>query len=72
MGEFLTTKYALCLDFRPSTDPKMYGNGLKLNDELKIEINRVGKGTGELNLHVFLFKDGHLNIHECGFRNILF
>lgn len=71
MGEFLTTKYVLCLDFRPSTDFKLHGNGLKLNDELKIEINRAGSGSGNLNLHVFLLKDGHLNIHENGFRNIL-
>lgn len=71
IGEFLTTKYSLCLDFRPSTDLRLHGNGLKLNDELKIEINRVGAGAGTLNLHVFLMKDGHLNIHENGFRNIL-
>ena len=59
IGEFLTTNYALCLDFRPSVDSKLHENGLKLNDELKIEIKRAASGAGDLNLHVFLFKDGH-------------
>ena len=68
MGEFLTTKYGLCLDFRPSTDFNLHGNGLKLEDELKIEITRMDTGSGDLVLHMFLIKDGHLNIHEGEFK----
>ena len=71
MGEFLTTKYSLCLDFRPSTDFKLHGNGLKVDDQLKIEMNRAASGSGDLVLHMFLFKDGHLNIHERQFKSMI-
>ena len=64
MGEFLTTKYALVLNFRPSTDAKTHGNGLSLTNELQITIERAKSGSGNLDLHVFLFRDGHLNIEN--------
>ena len=69
IGEFLTTKYGLCLDFRPSTDFKLHGNGHKLEKELKIEINRAPTGNGDLILHIFLLKDGHLNIYNNRVRD---
>ena len=62
MGEFLTTKYALVLNFRPSTDAKTHGNGLNSQKELQITIERAKSGSGNLDLLVFLFRDGHLHI----------
>jgi len=83
MGEFLTEKYALLLDLRPSIDKKMHGNGVELRnttDGLTIEIHRVpGSGRAQgaaaaesLNLHVFLLQDAQLNRDSGRFHSIAF
>ena len=76
MGEFLTEKYALLLDLRPSVDNKMHGNGVELQnttDGLTIEIQRVpGPDNESLNLHVFLLQDAQLNIEGGRFHSIAF
>jgi len=44
MGEFLTEKYALCLDLRPSIDNATHGNRVELKnttDGLTIELHRA-------------------------------
>jgi len=76
MGKFLTEKYALCLDLRPSIDARMHGNGVELKnttDGLTIEIHRVaGSSTGNLNLHVFLLQDAQLNIEVGKYHSVAF
>jgi len=76
MGEFLTEKYALLLDLRPSTDNKMHGNGVDLQnmtEGLTIEIQRVpGAADESLNLHVFLLQDAQLNLEGGRFHSIAF
>ena len=73
LREFLTEKYALCLDFRPSTDSSLHGNGVKLHNTregVRLTIHRVAGGAGKLNLHVFVFQDCHLNLLGGRFFNI--
>jgi len=84
MGEFLTEKYALCLDCRPSIDNDMHGNGVELKnttDGITIEIHRVaalsraagdGAATESLNLHVFLLQDAQLNIEDGRYHSVAF
>ena len=74
LREFLTKKYALCLDLRPSTDSSLHGNGVNLqntSEGVTLEIHRVaGTGNGKLNLHVFVFQDAQLNISGGRFHSI--
>ena len=74
LQDFLTEKYALCLDLRPSTDSTLYGNGAKLentSEGITLEIHRVaGTGNGKLGLHVFVFQDAQLNISDGRFHSI--
>jgi len=76
MGEFLTEKYVLLLDLRPSIDNKMHGNGVELRnttDGLTVEIHRIpGAATESLNLHVFLLQDAQLNLESGRFYSIAF
>ena len=69
LRDFLTEKYALCVDLRPSTDESLHGNGANLqntSEGVTLEIHRVaGTGNGKLNLRVFVFQDCQLNI-SCG------
>ena len=74
LREFLTEKYALCFDLRPSTDSSLHGNGANLqntSEGVTLEIHRVaGTGTGKLNLHIFVFQDAQLNISGGRFHSI--
>lgn len=74
LGDFLTEKYALCIDLRPSTDPTLHGNGANLHNTsegVTLEIHRVaGTGNGKLNLHIFAFQDAQLNIESGRYYSI--
>ena len=73
LREFLTEKFALCLDLRPSTDSTLHGNGVNLqntSEGVTLEIHRVAGGAGKLNLHVFVFQDAQLNISGGRFHSI--
>ena len=59
LRDFLTEKYALCFDLRPSMDNSLHGNGANLqntSEGVTLEIHRVAGGAGKLNLHVFVFR----------------
>ena len=74
LRDFLTEKYALCFDLRPSIDNSLHGNGARLentSEGVTLEIHRVaGTGTGKLNLHIFVFQDAQLNISSGRFHSI--
>ena len=73
LRDFLTEKYALCFDLRPSTDPLLHGNGANLqntSEGVTLEIHRVAGSNGKLNLHVFVFQDAQLNILNGRFHSI--
>ena len=73
LRDFLTEKYALCFDLRPSTDSTLHGNGARLentSEGVTLEIHRVAGGAGKLNLHVFVFQDAQLNIENGRFHSI--
>ena len=67
-GEFLTQKFALCFDFRPSTDNKLHGNGPCLVDSkenaVTLEISRVKGGSGKLTLYIFIIEDGTISLRN--------
>ena len=65
LRDFLTEKYALCFDLRPSIDLQNTSEGVTL------EIHRVaGTGNGKLNLHVFVFQDAELKLMNGRFHSI--
>ena len=74
LQDFLTEKYALCFDLRPSVEEAQHGNGADLQNKsegVTLEIHRVaGTKKGKLNLHVFVFQDCMLHIFDGRFRNV--
>ena len=73
LRDFLTEKYALCFDLRPSVDDALHGNGARLentSEGVTLEIHRVAGGVGKLNVHVFIFQDAQLNIAGGRFHSI--
>ena len=51
-GQFLTTKYALWLDFRTTDDQRLQGNGRKLSAEMTIRIQRETEAVGDLTIRI--------------------
>ena len=75
LGEFLTTKYAFCLDLRPSIDQRLHGSGIRLANTaegmtLQIERTAATSGDGTLNLMIFLLQDAQLNIQDGRFHSV--
>ena len=75
LGEFLTSKYAFCLDLRPSIDHRLHGSGIRLENTaegmtLQIERTPATSGDGKLNLMIFLIQDAQLNIQDGRFHSI--
>ena len=75
MGEFLTSKYALCFDFRPTTDRNIHGSGIGLDTSkrtIKIDIERTPatSGTEKLNLMIFLIEDAKLNFSGWKYHSV--
>ena len=73
LGSFLTEKYGLCFDLRPSVDASLHGNGARMentSEGVTLEIHRVAGGTGKLNLHVFIFQDAQLNLFNGRFHSV--
>ena len=69
IGEFLTSKYALVLDFRGSYDDGLHGNGLELRDVMTVEIKRIASGSGKLRFYVFLVQDAQVSIQDSRFTS---
>ena len=72
IGGFLTTKYALSIDLRPSIDSRLHGSGIRLANTaegLTIEIERTPatSGTEKLNLMIFLIQDANLKFKDGRF-----
>jgi hypothetical protein len=73
LGSFLTEKYALCFDLRPSLDAILHGNGVRMenmSEGVTLEIHRVAGGIGRLNLHVFVMQDCQLNLLNGRYHSI--
>ena len=64
--KYLTdNKYALWIDLRSMDDTTMHGNGQRLvntQDGVQLEIERVAKGSGKTNCHIFTISDSQMNI----------
>ena len=74
LRDFLTEKFALCFDLRPSVEEAQHGNGANIQNKsegITLEIHRVaGTGSGKLNLHAFVFQDCMLHIFDGRVRNV--
>ena len=75
MGDFLLSKYALCFDFRPTTDRNIHGSGIGLDTSkrtIKIDIERTPatSGTETLDLMIFLIEDGIINFDKGGYHSV--
>ena len=66
LGEYLTDKYALWLDFRMTDENALYGMGRKIGNAsgVTLQIDKKAESAGTLNAYIYLIMDAQLNIEN--------
>ena len=67
VGEYLTNKYALWLDFRTIDESFLHGTGRRIENALEritLQIEKKEESAGPLNAYIYLIMDAQLNIQN--------
>ena len=62
---YAENKFGLLIDLRSMESQKMHGSGTRIvnsTDEIQLEIERDGKGSGKVNYHVYIISDAMFGI----------
>ena len=63
MGEYLTDKYALWLNFRTTDENSLYGMGRRIgnaSEGITLQIEKKAESAGNLNAYIYLIMDAQL------------
>ena len=75
VGEYLTDKYALWLDFRMIDKNSLHGTGRKIenaSEGITLQIEKKAETAGALNVYIYLIMDAQLNIQNGAFVSALY
>ena len=75
MGEYLTDKYALWLDFRTIDKNSLHGTGRRIENALEgitLQIEKKVESAGNLNVYIYLIMDAQVNIKDGKFVSALY
>ena len=67
VGEYLTDKYALWLDFRKIDKNSLHGTGRRIenaSEGITLQIEKKAETSGALNVYIYLIMDAQLNIQN--------
>ena len=67
LEDYLTTKYALCLDMRTTDDDSLHGSGRKIegaSQSIQIQIEKKAETAGNLDAYVYYIHDAQLNFEK--------
>ena len=67
VGEYLTDRYALWLDFRTIDENKLHGMGRRIenaSEGITLQIKEKAETAGALNAYIYLIMDAQLNIQS--------
>ena len=67
VGEYLTDKYALWLDFRTIEKNELHGMGGRIenaSEGITLQIEKKAESAGALNAYIYLIMDAQLNIEN--------
>ena len=70
LGEYLTDKYALWLDFRMIDENALHGTGRRIENApegITLQIEKKAETAGPLNAYIYLIMDAQLNIQNGAF-----
>ena len=75
VGEYLTEKYALWLDFRMIDENTLHGTGRRIENVLEgisLQIEKKAESAGNLNVYIYLIMDAQLNIKNGAFVSAIY
>ena len=75
VGEYLTDKYALWLDFRMTDKNTLHGTGRRIEDAsegITLQIEKNAESAGNLNAYIYLIMDAQLNIQNGAFVSTIY
>ena len=75
VGEYLTDKYALWLDFRAIDENSLHGTGRRIgnaSEGITLQIEKEAESAGNLNAYIYLIMDAQLNIQNGAFVSAIY
>ena len=75
VGEYLTDKYALSLDFRTIDENSLHGMGRRIenaSEGITLQIEKKTETAGVLNAFIYLIMDAQLNIQNGAYISALY
>ena len=75
VGEYLTDKYALWLDFRMIDENSLYGTCRRIenaSEGITLQIEKKAETAGNLNAYIYLIMDAQLNIENGAYISALY
>ena len=75
IGEYLTDKYALYLDFRTIDENTLHWTSRRIentSEGITLQIEKKAESAGNLNSYIYLIKDAQLNIQNGAFVSAIY
>ena len=75
VGEYLTDKYALWLDFRTIDENFLHGMGRHIenaSEGITLQIEKKAESAGALNAYIYLIMDAQLNIQNGAYVSAIY
>ena len=75
VGEYLTDKYVLYLNFRTTDENTLHGTGGRIenaSEGITLQIEKKAENAGNLNAHIYLIMDAQLNIQNGAFVSAIY
>ena len=75
VGDYLTAKFALWIDFRMIDENTLHGTGKEIGREgggITAQVNKKAESAGELNTYVYTIMDAQLNIMNGAFASAIY
>ena len=75
LGEYLTDKYALWLDFRTIDENELHGTGRRIenaSERITLQIEKKAETAGALNAYIYLIMDAQLNIQNGAYVSAVY
>ena len=75
VGEYLTDKYALWLDFRTIDENILHGTGRRIENALEgitLQFEKKAESDGNFNAYIYLILDAQLNIQNGAFDSAIY
>ena len=75
LGEYLTNKYVLWLDFRTIDKNELHGTGRKIenaSEGITLQIEKKAESAGALKAYIYLIMDAQLNIQSGAYVSAVY